>query len=97
MKKKNNKISILFADNYVSVRGTVVRVSSVRPLIRQLDFECARCGEIKTVELVDGKYSSPHKCKGCKSAAMVAKRTEADSVDWQKIRCAEKKKIARQN
>lgn len=72
--------------NFVSIRGTVVRVSGVRPLVRRMDFECARCGDIQTIEFHDGKYAAPFKCKACKTKSMVAKRTEADSVDWQKIR-----------
>ena len=70
----------------MSIRGTVVRVSGVRPLVRQMDFECARCGEIQTIELRDGKFEAAYKCKACKTKTMQAKRTEADAVDWQKIR-----------
>jgi DNA helicase MCM8 len=70
---------------FVTVRGTVVRVSGVRPIVRRMNFECAKCGEIETVALVDGKYQAPLKCDACKTKTMVAKRTDADSVDWQNI------------
>jgi DNA helicase MCM8 len=70
---------------FVTVRGTVVRVSGVRPIVRRMNFECAKCGEIETVALVDGKYQAPLKCDHCKAKTMVAKRTDADSVDWQNI------------
>jgi DNA helicase MCM8 len=70
---------------FVTVRGTVVRMSGVRPIVRRMNFECARCGEIQAIALQDGKFNAPSKCLQCKAKTMVAKRTDADSVDWQNI------------
>lgn len=37
---------------FVSVRGNVVKVQGVRPLVKRMDFECARCGQIISKDLV---------------------------------------------
>ncbi|CAM8916913.1 unnamed protein product [Rhodiola kirilowii] len=53
----------------VSVRGTVVKVSTVKPLVLQMPFECAKCS-CKTIRnFPDGKFSPPTSCgmQGCKS------------------------------
>lgn len=47
------------AGRLVSLRGTVVRVSGIRPLILQMDFACARCGAVTTCRFPDGKYTPP--------------------------------------
>jgi DNA replicative helicase MCM subunit Mcm2 (Cdc46/Mcm family) len=71
---------------FVSIRGTVVRVSGVRPLVRRIDFECSKCNDIAVLELRDGKFAAVAKCKQCKTKTMEARRTLAETVDWQKIR-----------
>ncbi|CAM8912953.1 unnamed protein product [Rhodiola kirilowii] len=56
-------------DRIVSVRGTVVKVSTVKPLVLQMPFECAKCS-CKTIRnFPDGKFSPPTSCgmQGCKS------------------------------
>ncbi|VTJ79346.1 Hypothetical predicted protein [Marmota monax] len=41
---------------YISLRGTVVRVSNVKPLCTKMAFLCAACGEVQSFPLPDGKY-----------------------------------------
>ena len=33
-----------YAGKFVSVRGTVVRVGNIKPLVKRLAFQCATCG-----------------------------------------------------
>ena len=35
---------VSYAGKFVSVRGTVVRVGNIKPLVKRLAFQCATCG-----------------------------------------------------
>ncbi|XP_078446733.1 minichromosome maintenance 8 [Wolffia australiana] len=75
----------------VSVRGNVVKVSCVRPLVEQMDFECAKCGAQNTRNFPDGKFSPPSNCsfQSCKSRTFIPIRSSAKLLDFQKIRVQE--------
>ena len=72
----------------MTVKGNVVRVAGVRPLVKRMAFVCPRCGETVTCHFVDGKYEPPNACPGnkCRSRVMLPDRASAVTVDWQKIR-----------
>ena len=72
---------------YVAVRGTVLRVSGVRPLVRQMDFSCSKCGVGITRAFLEGKFSPPNSCEtdGCKSRTFRPDRDSAITVDYQSI------------
>ncbi|CAL5334815.1 unnamed protein product [Camellia sinensis] len=85
---------ILFAymtDRLVSVRGTVVKVSTVRPLVVQMSFYCSKCRADITCNFPDGKFSPPLTCgmHGCKSRTFNPVRSTARLIDFQKIRLQE--------
>lgn len=46
---------------YIALRGTVVRVSNIKPLCTKMAFLCAACGEVQSFSLPDGKYNLPTK------------------------------------
>uniref|UniRef100_A0A673GDQ8 DNA helicase MCM8 n=1 Tax=Sinocyclocheilus rhinocerous TaxID=307959 RepID=A0A673GDQ8_9TELE len=46
---------------FVAIRGTVVRVSNIKPLCSKLAFVCNSCGDAQSVSLPDGKYTIPTK------------------------------------
>ncbi|XXG54976.1 hypothetical protein AAC387_Pa03g2725 [Persea americana] len=75
----------------VSVRGTVVKVSTVKPLVVQMNFVCGKCGAIITRIFPDGKFSQPTACiyTGCKSRSFSPIRSTARPIDFQKIRLQE--------
>ncbi|KAF8395011.1 hypothetical protein HHK36_018950 [Tetracentron sinense] len=72
----------------VSVRGTIVKVSTVRPLVVQMNFKCAKCGADIPRIFPDGKFSPPAICTfiGCKSRTFSPIRSTAIPIDFQKIR-----------
>ncbi|XP_076114313.1 DNA helicase MCM8-like isoform X2 [Mytilus galloprovincialis] len=78
---------------FVSVKGTVVRVSNIKPLCTKLAFECVSCGNVQSVALPDGKYTVPTKCpsQDCKGKTFFAKRSSelTRTIDWQTIRVQE--------
>ena len=53
----------------VTLRGTVVRVSNIKPVCTWLAFECSQCQGVQSVYQPYGKYLEPNKCPGpgCKS------------------------------
>ncbi|MED6131074.1 DNA replication licensing factor mcm8 [Stylosanthes scabra] len=80
-----------YIDKLVSVRGTAVKVSTVRPLVVELTFECSKCKQSITRVFPDGKYSPPSICNlyGCKSKIFIPLRSTAQTIDFQKIRVQE--------
>lgn len=47
------------AGTWLSVRGTVVRISSVKPLVTQMEFTCGTCSQGRIVVFEDGKFAPP--------------------------------------
>lgn len=45
----------------VCVKGTVVRVSSIRPLCTRMAFKCLGCSHTQSLSLQQGKYATPTK------------------------------------
>lgn len=76
------------ADKLVSVRGTVVKVSTVRPLVVEMGFDCSKCKTKISRIFPDGKFSPPPICNlaGCKSKTFDPIRSTARTIDFQKIR-----------
>ncbi|KAG0463731.1 hypothetical protein HPP92_019800 [Vanilla planifolia] len=72
----------------VSVHGSVVKVSTVKPLVTEMDFLCAKCGTTITRAFPDGKFSPPLGCTiyGCKSRTFTPYKCSAKTIDFQKIR-----------
>ncbi|XP_014496405.1 probable DNA helicase MCM8 isoform X1 [Vigna radiata var. radiata] len=80
-----------YIDKLVSVHGTAVKVSAVRPLVVQMFFECCKCRQTISRIFPDGKYSPPSTCNlnGCKSKIFNPLRSTAQTIDFQKIRVQE--------
>ncbi|XP_073648792.1 DNA helicase MCM8 isoform X4 [Tursiops truncatus] len=78
---------------YIALRGTVVRVSNIKPLCTKMAFLCAACGEIQSFSLPDGKYNLPTKCPvpACRGKSFTALRSSPLTVtmDWQSIKIQE--------
>ncbi|OAY84810.1 putative DNA helicase MCM8 [Ananas comosus] len=54
--------AICITEKLVSVRGSVVKVSTVKPLVLRLDFACGKCGTVIGRVFCDGKFSPPAIC-----------------------------------
>ncbi|XP_013415383.1 DNA helicase MCM8 [Lingula anatina] len=78
---------------FVSVKGTVVRVSNIKPLCTKMAFECNSCRTVQSVILPDGKYVVPTKCvnTNCKARTFIPLRSShlTETIDWQTIRVQE--------
>ncbi|KAM3675485.1 DNA helicase MCM8 [Ammospiza maritima maritima] len=78
---------------YIALRGTVVRVSNIKPLCTNLAFVCAACGDVQAVPLPDGKYTLPTKClvPECRGRSFTADRSSplTTTVDWQSVKVQE--------
>ncbi|CAN1805553.1 Probable DNA helicase MCM8 [Linum perenne] len=80
-----------YIDKLVSIRGTVVKVSTVKPLVVQMNFDCEKCKSNILRVFPDGKFSPPYICNlnGCKSKTFKPLRSSAKAIDFQKIRLQE--------
>ncbi len=81
-------------NKFVTLHGTVVRVSSLRPVCLQLCHTCETCGSKQLVPCEDGRITPPTSCKeyGCKGKVFEADIFSTDNVtvDFQTIRIQEK-------
>ncbi|KAI8613534.1 MCM2/3/5 family-domain-containing protein [Chytriomyces sp. MP71] len=82
---------------FISVRGTIVRVSSIKPVVTQIAFTCSTCMRVQVLEQTDGKFHAPSKCVGgdtaCRGKTFLPDRSglsDTKTVDWQRIRIQEK-------
>ncbi|TYJ50781.1 hypothetical protein E1A91_A01G233000v1 [Gossypium mustelinum] len=80
-----------YIDKLVSVRGTVVKASNVKPLVTKMNFACEKCATEIPRSFPDGKFSAPSTCTihGCKSRTFKPIRSSAQAIDFQKIRLQE--------
>uniref|UniRef100_A0A8B9J970 DNA helicase MCM8 n=1 Tax=Astyanax mexicanus TaxID=7994 RepID=A0A8B9J970_ASTMX len=78
---------------FVAIRGTVVRVSNIKPLCSKMAFICNSCGDTQSLDLPDGKYTTPSKClqKECRGRIFTPNRSSplTLTVDWQTIKVQE--------
>ncbi|KFV61734.1 DNA helicase MCM8, partial [Dryobates pubescens] len=78
---------------YLALRGTVVRVSNIKPLCTKLAFVCGTCGDVQSVPLPDGKYTLPTKClvPECRGRSFTPDRSSplTTTVDWQSVKVQE--------
>uniref|UniRef100_A0A4W4F678 DNA helicase MCM8 n=1 Tax=Electrophorus electricus TaxID=8005 RepID=A0A4W4F678_ELEEL len=78
---------------YVAVRGTVVRVSNIKPLCSKMAFICNNCGDTQSLIMPDGKYTIPTKClqRECRGRSFTPDRSSplTLTVDWQTIKVQE--------
>jgi DNA helicase MCM8 len=74
---------------WVAMKGSIVRVSSVKPLITKLAFRCNSCDAETVLSLENGIYRLPSRCSTttCRSRVFTPDRESSDTVavDWQKI------------
>ncbi|KAK3887660.1 hypothetical protein Pcinc_008244 [Petrolisthes cinctipes] len=88
---KNLKAS--YYGKLVSVKGTVVRVSSIKPLCSILAFSCLVCNNTQGMRQVEGRYTFPTSCivQDCRSRSFVPDRSHklTQTVDWQSFRIQE--------
>ncbi|XP_022097957.1 DNA helicase MCM8-like [Acanthaster planci] len=78
---------------FVTVRGTVVRVSNIKPFCTKMAFQCNTCGDIQIVNLPEGRYTLPTKCLApdCRGRSFAPKQSSplTETVDWQMIKVQE--------
>jgi DNA replicative helicase MCM subunit Mcm2 (Cdc46/Mcm family) len=96
------EVGAVTRDMMMTMRGNVTRVSSVRPLIKHMIFQCTRCGKEMWQRFEYGKFDVPVKCDascgkggggGGGGGGGVDKFTplyeSAIAVDYQKIKLQE--------
>jgi DNA replicative helicase MCM subunit Mcm2 (Cdc46/Mcm family) len=47
-----------------TIKGTIIRISPVKPMITCMDLMCGKCGSQVACGFPDGKYMPPTKCSG---------------------------------
>ncbi|XP_039594602.1 DNA helicase MCM8 isoform X2 [Polypterus senegalus] len=82
-----------FYGKFIALRGTVVRVSNIKPMCAKMAFTCNTCREIQCLALPDGKFTTPTKCcrPDCRSRSFLPNLSSplTVTVDWQTIKVQE--------
>jgi len=83
-----------FYNRLITIRGTVIRISNIRPLNLWLTFQCDICTREFAIFQADGKYSQPLRCpeqlcKNRKSFTPLRGNKNTKTVDMQQIRLQE--------
>jgi DNA helicase MCM8 len=75
----------------VSIRGNVLHVSPVRPLLVLATFACTLCGDTQALALTQGKFDQPQKCtgKGCRGNKFTVVHDQCTTEDWQQVELQE--------
>lgn len=47
---------------FLSVKGTVIRVSTIKPILIEMKFLCTKCGFETTQHMIEGKFEAPVCC-----------------------------------
>lgn len=74
---------------FIAVKGTVLRISCVKPLVTKCNFTCLACDTSILKVFQNGKYAPPRICANsgiCKSRAFRLERDTATTVDYQTIK-----------
>lgn len=66
---------ILCAGKLATLKGTVTRMSHVRPLIVDMTFTCNKCGNEVTASMPDGRFTPPTCCTGTRYLVVLAGST----------------------
>ena len=85
-KMKANRIGKFF-----SLKGTVVRVGGVLPLVKRMSFSCDKCGTVMPRCFPAGIYDPPTSCfgDGCRARKFSPDRQGCATVDCQRVKLQE--------
>lgn len=73
-------------DRLVSILGTVTHVGSIKPMVLDVIFKCAKCGAEERRAFTDGKYEPPTGPCECKGRSFELVRSSARTVDLQQLK-----------
>jgi len=76
--------------NLLTIRGSVRRISDVRPKITTAAFECQRCGTLTRIPqdrtAGDSNFQEPHECQGCeRQGPFQINYDQSEFIDSQKL------------
>jgi len=54
---------------FVSVKGTVIRVSTIKPVLVEMKFLCTKCGFETLQRMTEGRFEAPAYCGQVRSSA----------------------------
>ena len=73
---------------FIQVRGTVIRISNVQPLVLSVPYICQTCLEPVIVHAEDGHLEPPRACpaQGCRGKTFEPNKEEAVTLDLQYVK-----------
>ncbi|KCV68233.1 hypothetical protein H696_05157 [Fonticula alba] len=82
-----------YVGKFVSVRGTVVRTSNIKPVALSGEFSCVKCLGQQVVLFTEGRFQPPARClgRGCRGKVFEFLRDSPGTTtcDWQQIKIQE--------
>jgi len=79
---------------FVTVNGTLVKVSNVKPVCTTMAFRCIQCMRVQALLFIDCRYMTPEKCTNrkcrCTKFEPLREHPLTEITDWQTIKLQEK-------
>lgn len=78
-------------NKYICIRGTVLRVSSIKVLVETIQFVCYECKSKIVICLIDGKWETPNRCINidCRSRVFREEKHTARTSFYQRLKIQE--------
>ena len=75
-------------NKFVCIRGTVLRVSSIKVLVEAIQFQCNDCKADIPLTFIDGKWEQPNRCISldCRSRIFNPMKHTAKTSFFQRLR-----------
>ena len=76
---------------FIGLRGTVLRVTSIKVLVESIKFQCNDCKSDINITFIDGKWEQPNRCISvdCRSRIFNAQKHTAKTSFFKRIRIQE--------
>ena len=78
-------------NKYICIRGTVLRVSSIKVLVESIQFTCHECKSKIVICFIDGKWETPNRCINidCRSRIFNPEKHTARTSFYQRLKIQE--------
>ena len=75
-------------NKYICIRGTVLRVTSIKVLVESIQFTCYECKSKIVICFIDGKWETPNRCINidCRSRIFKEEKHSARTSFYQRLK-----------
>ncbi|CAI2384338.1 unnamed protein product [Moneuplotes crassus] len=77
--------------HFICIKGTVLRISTIKVLVKSIIFTCNDCKQKISMDLLDGVWNTPNSCTNmdCRSRFFIPDKVGAKTSFYQRLRLQE--------